>query len=126
MFPSPAAAQPTHVSGRPWRVLLLGIGIELGLQLAVELCTEGSAARALVESGARFDLALVDVELNDGVELVRYLASERPECSTVAFAADGDGEALRLALEAGATGYVLKQTPHERLPAAVLSAATGA
>lgn len=95
----------------------------------------GSGAEALsrldelatTEAGAP-DLALMDLNLGegiDGIETTRTLRAHHPGVQVLAvttFDAEAD---IVGALEAGATGYVLKDSPTEALLAAVREAAAG-
>lgn len=74
------------------------------------------------------DLVLMDVNLGagiDGIETTRRLCAAHPEVQVLAvttFDAEAD---IVGALEAGATGYVLKDSPTDALTAAVREAAAG-
>lgn len=74
------------------------------------------------------DLVLMDLNLGgglDGIETTRRLRAEHPGVQVLAvttFDAEAD---IVGALEAGATGYVLKDSPTEALIAAVQEAAAG-
>lgn len=63
--------------------------------------------------GRRFDLALVDLSLGDGIgtEVIALLHRRQPECMTVVASIHDDDERLFAALQAGASGYLLKDQP---------------
>lgn len=73
------------------------------------------------------DLYLVDLGLpdGDGCDLIRVLAQECPGSERLVFTVFGDESRLILALEAGATGYVLKGSGIEELMDAIEHARQG-
>ncbi|MFE1644277.1 response regulator [Microbacterium sp. P01] len=73
------------------------------------------------------DVAVLDVRLpdGDGVNLCRDIRSAHPEIACLIFTAYDDDDALRLAVLAGASGYVLKNIRSGALIAAVRRAAGG-
>lgn len=96
----------------------VGSGIE-ALRVLDELAASGAGAP---------DLVLMDLNLGDGIggiETTRTLRARHQEVQVLAvttFDAEAD---IVGALEAGATGYVLKDSPTEALIAAVGEAAAG-
>jgi len=86
----------------------------LGAESWIELC--GSAAdaaggRALIERDAA-DLYLVDLGLpdGDGRDLIRMATQHRPDVDMLVVTVFGDDAHVIAAIEAGATGYLLKDT----------------
>lgn len=63
--------------------------------------------------GRRFDLALVDLSLGDGIgtEVIALLRQRQPGCMAVVASIHDDDERLFAALQAGASGYLLKDQP---------------
>ena len=63
------------------------------------------------------DVALMDINLPglNGVECVRGLKPQLPKVQFVMITVYEDSDRIFKALEAGATGYLLKQTPREEL-----------
>jgi two-component system, NarL family, response regulator DesR len=81
-----------------------------------------AAARA---AGA--DVALLDVEMPglDGIGAARALRTEFPSCRALIVTTFGRPGYVRLALEAGASGFVVKDTPSGQLADAVRRVAAG-
>jgi DNA-binding NarL/FixJ family response regulator len=73
-------------------------------------------AMALLE-GQEFDLALVDLGLPDGsgMELIRALHGNQPDCYVVVATIYDDDRNLFAALKSGAKGYILKDQDRERI-----------
>ena len=72
------------------------------------------------------DVLIIDVELpeRDGIETTKVVLDRMPELKVVIFTAHAQPDLLALALQAGATGYVLKSAPAEDIARAV-KAVTG-
>lgn len=83
---------------------------------------------ALIRSGAAPDLVLMDLQLGagiTGIEATARLRDEHPGLRVLVLTTfDADADVFG-ALEAGAVGYVLKDTPTATLVQAVLDAASG-
>jgi DNA-binding NarL/FixJ family response regulator len=89
------------------------------------LCCAGvhaNAAHALAGMPAeKPDVALVDINLPDksGIECVWHLKPLLPKTQFLMLTVYEDADHIFKALEAGATGYLLKRTPREELLASV-------
>ena len=96
-------------------------------EVSVTSCADVASAVEAIASDAPFDVALVDLGLPDGsgVKVIHGLRHVRPACPVVVFTIYDDADVLFDALRAGACGYLLKQTPPERLLAAMLDAVAG-
>ena len=72
---------------------------------------DGAGGLALLKA-TRPDVLLVDLGLPDigGIELIRYCARHLPECDVMVVTVFGDEQHVVGSLEAGATGYLLKDT----------------
>jgi DNA-binding NarL/FixJ family response regulator len=71
-----------------------------------------AAALALIEQSVP-DVLVVDLGLPDGngADLIRRAASRRPDCDALVVTVFGDDQHVIGAIEAGATGYLLKDSP---------------
>ena len=77
-------------------------------------------ARRLVEERPP-DVLLIDLGLPDGsgVELIRALRALRPDARALVVTVFGDERSVVESLEAGASGYLLKDGTHEEIGAAI-------
>jgi two-component system response regulator DesR len=76
---------------------------------------------------AAVDVAILDVEMPglDGIGAARLLSAELPGCRSLIVTTFGRPGYVRLALEAGASGFVVKDTPSSQLADAVRKVASG-
>ncbi len=98
---------------------------EAGFDVVAEAADGAAAVEAVVES--RPDIVLMDLQMPgmDGVEAIRRISAlPRPPAVLVLTTYDSDAQILA-AIEAGATGYLLKDAEREVLFASVRSAARG-
>lgn len=72
-------------------------------------------------------IALIDLGLPDGsgVDLIREISQSLPQCQCVVTTIYADDRHLFPALRAGASGYLLKDQPKERVVAALRGIASG-
>lgn len=78
----------------------------------------GSGKEALrLLASADADLALVDIAMEemDGIELTRQLKERDPELHVLIVSMHNDTHYVRAALEAGASGYLVKGRVHEQI-----------
>ncbi|MFW8745866.1 response regulator, partial [Mesorhizobium japonicum] len=101
----------------------------LSLEADIEVVAEvGRGDEVLPAARAhRADVALLDVEMPglDGIAAARALATDLPSCRALIVTTFGRPGYLRLAMESGAAGFVVKDTPSEALAAAVRRVAAG-
>jgi two-component system, NarL family, response regulator DesR len=73
------------------------------------------------------DVALLDIEMPgiDGLAVAGVLAQEVPHCRSLILTTFGRPGYLRRAMESGASGYVVKDAPPERLADAIRRVAAG-
>ncbi|GAA1175978.1 response regulator transcription factor [Ornithinimicrobium humiphilum] len=95
----------------------------LGLEPDLQVVAEVGHGDEVVDRAraARVDVCLLDIEMPgaDGIEVVRRLATELPACRSLIVTTFGRPGYLRRALEAGADGFVVKDTPARELADAV-------
>ncbi|MEW2354691.1 response regulator transcription factor [Spirillospora sp. NPDC029432] len=108
------------------RAGLLGmLGGEPGFEVVAE-AADGAEALAAV-ARTRPDVVLSDLRMPgvDGVELIRRLAGAAPRTRVLVLTTyDGDADVLP-AIDAGAVGYLLKDSPREELFRGLRAAARG-
>lgn len=77
---------------------------------------DGLQAVAIVEE-ARPDVALLDINLPncDGIRATSMIKERSPECKVLVLTGEEDQETLVEALEAGASGYLTKESPLSEL-----------
>ena len=82
--------------------------------------TTGADALALLDAQAP-DVMLIDLGLPDmdGVQVIRHAALRRPECEVLVVTMFEDDQHVLPCIEAGATGYLLKDASAERIIAAI-------
>jgi DNA-binding NarL/FixJ family response regulator len=95
------------------------------LQLVGAVST-GRAALALLDAEPP-DVILVDLGLPDinGTEVIRHATQRHPGCDCIVVTLFADDAHVMASLEAGATGYLLKDASNERIIAAVLEVLDG-
>jgi DNA-binding NarL/FixJ family response regulator len=106
-----------------------GLRSLLATEADIEVVAECGDADAVAAEAVRTrpDLVLMDLRMpgRDGVAATAEVLAACPSTRVVVLTTyDADGDILR-AVEAGATGYLLKDTPRAGLLAAVRSAAAG-
>jgi DNA-binding NarL/FixJ family response regulator len=101
------------------KILANWIGRTTGFKLAGEWGDAESALGPLAE--AKPDVVLMDINLPgiSGVEAVRKLKPALPQTQFVMLTVYEDADHIYNALAAGATGYLLKQTPRPELLSAL-------
>ena len=95
----------------------------LDLEPDLEVVAEVGSGDAVVGAATTHepDVALLDVEMPgmDGIEATRALKAARPSTRVLIVTTFGRPGFLRRALQAGADGFVVKDTPAKQLAAAV-------
>ncbi|MDB5827397.1 MAG: DNA-binding response regulator [Variovorax sp.] len=89
----------------------------LGLVAAV---SSGAAGIAMLDL-ERPDVLLVDLGLPDisGVEVIRHAALRHPQCDVLVITMFGDDDHVVASIEAGASGYLLKDASAERIATSI-------
>lgn len=117
---------PTTTAAAPISVLIVEddarfrTAFEQAVTRAADMTLSGSAgdlAGGLQLLQLRPDVLLVDLELPDGsgMELIREAAHSLPHCDVMVVTIFGDEQHVLSSIEAGATGYLLKDMPAEQL-----------
>ena len=99
--------------------------MEEDLEVVAQLADGAEVAEAVAEH--RVDVALLDIEMPglDGIEAARAIAAGGTGCRSLIVTTFGRPGYLRRALEAGASGFVVKDTPAEQLAEAVRAVHAG-
>ena len=95
----------------------------------IEIAGEASDGQQAVEQSARLSPQVILMDLRmpvlDGVEAITRIHDRQPAVRVLVLTTyDTDADILR-AIEAGATGYILKDAPREELYRAILATAQG-
>lgn len=82
--------------------------------------SNGIAGREMLDAQTP-DVLLVDLGLPDmdGVELIRHAGLHHPQCDVLVVTVFGDDVHIVASIEAGATGYLLKDANSERIAASI-------
>lgn len=91
-----------------------------GLTLLAAVGT-GRAAMALLDSRPAPDVMLLDLGLPDmsGVDVIRYAAAHAPQCDVLVVTMFRDDQHVVASIEAGATGYLLKDANAGHIAASI-------
>jgi two-component system response regulator DesR len=93
--------------------------LESDIDVVAEVGRGDEVLAAAVDSGA--EVCLLDIEMpgQDGIETARQLAAEAPHVQSLIVTTFGRPGYLRGAMESGASGFVVKDTPASELAEAV-------
>ena len=101
----------------------------LSLEPDVEVVAQVARGDEVVEAAlaARPDIALLDIEMpgQTGLDAAEQLAEVLPECRVLILTTFGRPGYLRRAMEGGASGFVLKDSPAPQLASAIRRALSG-
>ncbi|WP_394942012.1 response regulator transcription factor [Psychromicrobium sp. YIM B11713] len=95
------------------------LGLESDIEVVAEVGRGDEVLQAALESEA--EVALLDVEMPglDGIAAAAELKRELPACKVLMVTTFGRPGYLRRAMQAGASGFVVKDTPAQQLADAV-------
>ncbi len=106
-----------------------GLGAILSAQPDMELVGEAADGAQAVTLALqnRPDVILLDLEmpLKDGVTVIREVIKALPQARIMVLTSYGDDERVFPAIKSGALGYLLKDTPRERLLQSIRDVAQG-
>ncbi|MEX2502287.1 MAG: response regulator transcription factor [Trueperaceae bacterium] len=125
------------MSGRPVRLLLVddhtvvrhGLRMVMSLEDDLEVVGEAANGREAIDEAGRLepDVMLMDLLMPvvSGVEAIRAIKAAQPQIEIVALTSVLEDRLVVEAVEAGAAGYLLKETGPEPLIEAIHAAARG-
>jgi DNA-binding NarL/FixJ family response regulator len=87
--------------------------------IVCDVAASGAEAQLAVARDSRIGVAVLDLALDGGLELLRRLRGERPAIRVIALAAQADQELVLEALRLGAADYLAKPLHDEELVLAV-------
>lgn len=92
----------------------------------VATCADGREAVAAAQS-TNPDVILMDIKMGglNGFETTKLILSERPATKVIFLTIFEDAESIRQALQAGGSGYILKQVTQDKLAEAIRRAYRG-
>jgi DNA-binding NarL/FixJ family response regulator len=106
-------------------------GLRLSLSRAdhIRVVGEASDGASAVELAVRRkpDVVIMDVRMPamDGLEATRLLKDRAPDVQVLIFTAYSEKSLLSRGMDSGATGYILKEAPHQTLVRAIDKVAAG-
>ncbi len=130
-----------HTSAAPpWRVLIVeddpatrtffasSVRQCNALQLLGEAASVSEACAWLGQSGHAIDVLLTDLGLPDGsgLEVIRYALQTYPDCEALVISMFGDEDNVLSSIEAGATGYIHKDSAPEDIAQSIVQLKAGA
>lgn len=106
-----------------------GLALLLNLERDIEVVGTAEDGAQAIELTARLlpDLVLMDLKMPfmNGVEATRHIRARYPQISVLVLTTYDDEEWIFDAIRAGASGYLLKDTPREELVKAVRGTVSG-
>ncbi|MCX4726893.1 response regulator [Streptomyces sp. NPDC090052] len=99
--------------------LALLLGLEEDIEVVAQVATGDAIVAAVLDANP--DVALLDIELpgRSGLDAAADLRTQAPGCRVLILTTFGRPGYLRRAMEAGATGFLVKDGPVEDLAAAI-------
>ena len=115
--------------GEDQRMVRGALGTLLGLEPDIEVVSQVGRGDEVVAAAvdSRADVALLDIEMPglDGLSAAEVLHRSMPDCVIIILTTFGRPGYLRRAMEAGASGFLVKDGPAEDLAAAIRRAMAG-
>jgi DNA-binding NarL/FixJ family response regulator len=111
------------------RMFREGVRLLIATQPDIEVVGEAENGRAAVDlaTSLRPDVVVMDVSMPDmnGLNAARILTASHPVVRVLILTRHGDGGYLQQLLQAGVSGYILKQSASEELVRAIRAVAGG-
>lgn len=104
------------------------LAFTLGAENDIDVtATASSVEGAIAQFSDEHDVAIVDVRLgdDDGLRLVEWISSNRPECHVIVLTAFESDDSFVASHEYGASAYLIKSTSCDHLIAVIRDVATG-
>ena len=106
-----------------------GLRLTLSRAAHIQIVGEASDGASAIDLTLRRrpNVVIMDVRMPgmDGLEATRLLVAQAPESKVLIFTAYSERSLLSRAFDSGATGYILKEAPHETLVRAIEKVASG-
>ena len=98
------------------------------LSLLAAVATVAEARACLDDPAQRMDVLLTDLGLPDGsgLDVIRHARRRHPECEALVISMFGDEDNVMASIEAGALGYIHKDTTPEDVAQTILDMKAGA
>ncbi|MFC0522025.1 response regulator [Pontibacillus salicampi] len=110
-------------------VLREGICKVIELEKTIRVVEEANSGRELRQQLAKQppDVILLDIHLpeENGIELTLYIKEHYPQCKVLVLTMADEEHYMKAALDAGADGYMLKETSSEELIRGILNVCKG-
>ena len=92
------------------------LNMELNINVKYQ-CANGIEALQCIKQHEDIDLVLSDIEMPEmnGIELIEWLAQNKPEIKTVIITTFGRAGYIKRAIDAGVDGFLLKDAPSSEL-----------
>ncbi|MAW94194.1 MULTISPECIES: response regulator transcription factor [unclassified Leeuwenhoekiella] len=115
--------------GEDHQSLIDGISLLLAAQEEIKLICTANDGEDLVNQVLKYqpDVVITDIRMPkmDGIEATKLIKKQLPDTGIIAFSMFDQTEAIRQMLDAGASGYVLKNSSLETLKKAIKKVASG-
>lgn len=104
------------------------VGESIALSLAASVDTVAAACAWLDETTSSVDVLLVDLGLPDGsgLQVIRYARQRHPECEPLVVSMFGDEDSVLASIEAGALGYIHKDSTPQNVADTIIEMKQGA
>ena len=115
--------------GEDHQSLIDGISLLLAEQEEIKLVCTANDGEDLVTQVLKYQPAVVITDIRmpkmDGIEATKHIKNQLPDTGVIAFSMFDQTEAIKQMLDAGASGYVLKNSSLETLKQAIQRVASG-